>query len=355
MQIPSNRTEKASLLADTIVNLLSGELMSIFVSISLESISDFSCLEHPTDALPRAPDFMFGTPAKDVLTSYFASRYLHEVGVYRCENIILEDAALLRNDGAYIIAPQVNLHADKVSRFIDQRQTGGDSPLAQLDGLGALIAGPGQNVYGHWLVDFLPKLYLLAAAGYDIGSLKYIFSSTIPKFGSEFLRMLGIPDGNVVLHDFAKEQLLIKTLLVPTKLHNGVRSCASLTAAANFLSKRVKLSSSGGSAGPFPQRVLISRSGWKSRSLWNRQEIEAMAVKAGFSCVKPERLTLRDQVELFLAPKRSSASMARGSMAPFSPLPMSLFVRFVGRAFSRCSSNRRWALLSGNQPATPSA
>src|SRR5690242_5316540 len=81
-----------------------------FDAISIEAASDFRCLEPPTDALPPGPDFMFGSPARQVLTSYYASRYLHEIGVYRCEGVILEDGALMRGDGGYIVAPQVNLH-----------------------------------------------------------------------------------------------------------------------------------------------------------------------------------------------------------------------------------------------------
>lgn len=50
----------------------------------------------------------------------------------------------------------------------------------------AILSQAGQGVYGHWLIDILPRLALIEAMGFNG---KYVFHEPIPDFGHELLKI----------------------------------------------------------------------------------------------------------------------------------------------------------------------
>jgi hypothetical protein len=44
-------------------------------------------------------------------------------------------------------------------------------------------------MYGHWLVDYLPRLINLRMIGRDLGTLRFLLPSDLPAFARSFLSL----------------------------------------------------------------------------------------------------------------------------------------------------------------------
>jgi capsular polysaccharide biosynthesis protein len=172
-------------------------------------------------------------------------------------------------------------------------------PVRRIRGQAAIIHGPGYNIFGHWLIDFLPRLYVLRRAGHDIEKLKFILPSSVGPFGPEFLRRIGIPAHNIVWHEHKAELLQPDELIAPTVLRLRNRFSPLLGVATQFWLERVF-----NPAGTRPwtnkrRKLFISRSQHPSnRGFKTRAAIEQRAAEAGYEIVHPERLAFPEQIEL---------------------------------------------------------
>ena len=241
------------------------------------------------------------------------------IGVYSLLGFDVFGAYLLAKDGDCYFAPETNIHP----QHFDEHHARPVSPhqvkmTRAIRGRAAMITGPGHTVYGHWLSDFLPKLYLLKAAGHDIRTLRFLLPSDTPGFGPAWLGLLGIPAENIIFFDPARETLMVEELLVPTILHNGTRTSVLMRDAAETL-----LSMVGEIPGPAEtrRRLFVSRSrASQSRPLLNRERIEQIAAGFGLEIVHPESMSLTEQIRLF-----ADASLLVGEYG--SALHGSLFSR----------------------------
>ncbi len=175
----------------------------------------------------------------------------------------------------------------------------GSKVMRRVSGQSLLLANSGHQIYGHWLADFLPKLYLLDRAGIDVDQLNILLPSNMGGFGLSFLQLLGFSDERIVHYDPDRETILPDQLVVPSTLRWGGRCSPVFAAAVAFLNERIdrnnRLTSS-----PM-KRLFLSRreSGRSGRPFLNEDLIEAAAVAAGFTLVSPEHLPLREQIALF--------------------------------------------------------
>lgn len=173
----------------------------------------------------------------------------------------------------------------------------GALPVRYVPGRAAVIHGPGYGVYGHWLVDFLPRLYVLAETGHDLAQMRFVLPRELPQFARDFLQMAGVPEANFLFHDHDREQLLFDELMVPTVLRTASRLHPLFRKASDFWVEQAGVLSS--SVTP-SRRVFISRAGVNSgRVLRNRGTLEGIALAEGFEIVRPETLPIRDQMALF--------------------------------------------------------
>jgi hypothetical protein len=244
------------------------------------------------------PAFFFGEfPA-------FLSRTLFselDVGAVGCYNIrqgrVTSDGVVLHRKTA--LWTNAFNHPDYHVRMIVEPSgwNRGALPVRYVPGRAAVIHGPGYAVYGHWLVDFLPRLHLLALAGHDLSQARFVLPADLPGFAREFLQMAGIPSGNILFHDHDREQLLFDELIVPTVLRTASRLHPLFRAASDFWVTRAGIP-------PAPAlptgRVFISRGGVASgRFLSNRRALEGIAADEGFEIVRPETMPIREQIALF--------------------------------------------------------
>ena len=257
---------------------------------------------HPaTNLIPAPPRFTYGTFGAELAAQYFRCTHLWAVGVYKLHGFEVFGPYALCKDGNLFCCHEANIHPKYIEDVVvELGPPNFPRPRRFVTGKVAMITGPGHTIYGHWLSDFLPKLYLLHASGHDIRRLHYLLPANTPRFGRAWLDLIGIPPENVILYNPAGEMIWVEELLLPTTFHNGVRASVLLDDAAKFLLSCIADQAGEPIRTNSHRRIFVSRAqASQSRSLQNRDRIEEIAAAAGLEFVYPEGLPLIDQVRLF--------------------------------------------------------
>jgi capsular polysaccharide biosynthesis protein len=173
-------------------------------------------------------------------------------------------------------------------------------PVRRIAGQAAVIHGPGFDVFGHWLLDFLPRLFGLRRAGIDIQKIKLVLPASSPGFVLKFLHGIGIPDENLVWHDQHAERVAPDELVVPTLFRLRSRFHPLFEPATRFWLDLFAGPDGWRDIAGGERRLFISRARLSgARKLRERVAIEARATAAGYELVSPETLALRQQILLF--------------------------------------------------------
>jgi capsular polysaccharide biosynthesis protein len=262
-----------------------------------------------TNALPRAPDFMFGALPDEFGKIYYRQSNLWAIGIYRARGFNVVGAHTLEKDGEVFACPDANIHQAYQKDFLT---TFGDLTKPRqrvfVPGQAVLLAGPGYRVYGHWISDILPKVYLLHAAGVDVLKMKILLPNDVPRFGLAWLELLGISPENLIRCHPTDQSVWVEELLVPTTFHNGVRMAPELKPAAALLSQMIEPRYDAAPVERSNQRLFLSRGqAPQNRVIRDRERLEELAVRAGLTVVHPQNLPLLEQVRLF-----QSAAMVVG-------------------------------------------
>lgn len=273
----------------------------------------------------RPPDLLLGQVTPDLMRQYFGQMLVLGTGIYRLERASVANAGDILIENRLAWSYQLGVSPDDAARYIRALEPRlPHLSRRRIDGEVVLLAGHGHLLYGHWLVDFLPKLALLGAAGHDIGRQTYLLPADTPAYAREWLRLLGIADDRIVVYDRESEWVECRVLVVPTLLRFISRASPAMGQVRDFLLTRLD----GGHRGSrFPSRFqsrFQSRFSWPfaprrrasargkllvarsvnpatlgRRRLVERELFEAKAQARGFTLVRPETMTIAEQVALF--------------------------------------------------------
>jgi hypothetical protein len=228
-----------------------------------------------------------------------------EIGCYAFNDVTVFNADYLFRDGAFI---------DADGLFPVHHPT-----LIRGNGYGNVPTGPARvrdvdieepsfailyrqaMNYGHFLVEILPKMYIVEQLRLLGVKAKVIISSITPDFGVELLRT-HLKFGKV-RYDPRKEALRVRRLLAPSHIgfHPALRAFFW-----EFRAKALK------GYKPPPEVLDILRAegiyisrrqhrklkGWDWRKV-DEDQVETLARSEGLAVVEPQLLTIRDQVFLF--------------------------------------------------------
>ena len=249
----------------------------------------------------QPPAFIFGTLPAYLTPDLFSEHELGSVGCYRIRNgRVTSDGVVLRAGEAFWSAAWN--HPDYLVRnLIDPAGNNrGALPVRRLAGQVAIIHGPGYMVFGHWLVDVLPRLYVLHCGGYDVGRLQFLLPADTPQFGFDFLRSIGIINIQIIRHHHNTELVEADEVLVPTILRLKSRLHPCFAEATKFWCDRFCAGAAITRPVSAERRIFISREHAASQRLVeNRGQIQTMAQQAGYELLHPERLSLADQIQIF--------------------------------------------------------
>jgi Glycosyltransferase 61 len=251
---------------------------------------------------PITPSFVLG-PFPEFLTQlYLADITALSVGCYHLEDAGVTSHGLLVRDNKLLVCAQLSLSEGSIAEAAQYGNICAGARFSRvLDEPLVSLAGPGHLIYGHWIVDFLPKLFLLHRIGIDPLEAKFLIPDNTPEFAFAWLELLGISESQLVLFDPYSEVVAARPLIVPTMLRTNARAHSLFRPAVEYLLSLVarKHPIKAGS-GP-GQKLFVSRSGAgrEGRRLLNRAAIERLAAGAGFAIFRPEALSLLDQLSTF--------------------------------------------------------
>ena len=202
----------------------------------------------------------------------------------------VERGGVISSDGT-LIAESVG---GAVERFLPLVSQPPAEPRLQ-PGISATIMTQHRANYYHWLVDALPRTYLLAQMlEHDpIGLL-------VPESLAPFQRtsLLSCLPENIQLRFVSDEWVRAEHLVLPSFIaepRTGFVPPECLTYLRTCLFRQLCLTDEM----PRTRRLYISRAGTKHRRVINEEEVVSRLLKDGFEVVRPEELSLENQVRLF--------------------------------------------------------
>jgi capsular polysaccharide biosynthesis protein len=246
--------------------------------------------------LPPPPRFLFGPIPRLFGEWYFSDRWTPEAGLYSLPDVALQDDRILLWRDKTLCIPQNGIHRDSIAALIGGQPVKARQTL-RIDEEVVLLSGPGYSMYGHWLVDFMPRLHVLTALGYDLATLRYLLPHDTRPFVLDWLRHLGIGDAQLIPYQTATQKCEIARALIPTNLRGNGRASPLLAEAVADFRHRIGVTVSG-----VPhRRIFVSRRNWNNptRQLTNIDQVEALFRRRGFEIVFPETMNIAWQVRLF--------------------------------------------------------
>jgi capsular polysaccharide biosynthesis protein len=166
-----------------------------------------------------------------------------------------------------------------------------------VDGPCALVTVPEYRIYGHALIDVLPRLLLARRVGG--ADVRILVPADMPAFYDSFFAFLGMAEDRIVRYDPATEALHCPRLLLPgtCRVSSTVHPFVRTAFHDDFLAPAL-------AAAPgrdWPERILISRRRWvnPSRRLVNWDDVARTCQARGLVEVFPERMSIAEQIALF--------------------------------------------------------
>lgn len=255
-----------------------------------------------------SPTFVIGPFPEFISRYYFSDIKALSVGCYDLKRVSVISHGLLVQDGTLLTCDQLHLNRSSIMETVGYGNVSfGNRITRSVDGPVVSLTGPGHLIYGHWLADFLPKLFLLQRSGINPFEVKYLLPSDTPSFALSWLRLLGVSDSQLVFFEPYSEAILVNHLIAPTLLRSNGRTHPLFGAAIDYIVSlfRGTVGQSNGQAAE--QRIYLARGDTKlsfcsqlnDRRLLNREMIEEAAQGAGYMVVRPETLSIVDQIEMF--------------------------------------------------------
>lgn len=183
------------------------------------------------------------------------------------------------------------------------------------------MSRPGEGTYGHWLVDFLPRLLLLRTLGIKG---KYVFTDRIPDYAWQFFKILGIDESDIVTYNPLTECVELERAYVPAYLRSEDQFSPLIASTQRFfpLSKQVE-----------GKRIYVARGDFRdNQKIINDELVMKSVLSFGFDIIYPHKVTIEQQIEVF-----SKASIVVGEYG--SAMHNTLF----------CHPGTKVVLLQSNQ------
>ena len=158
---------------------------------------------------------------------------------------------------------------------------------------------PGHRIYGHWLLDFIPRFMIAREAlGRDFPKTKIVLPDDTPPWAIAMLEaFIGIERRQLVTFERGVDRLALRNACVPSYAHN--RYAFHPFAQSVFAALGTRPMPGG------PRRLCISRVGFERTThgihkvFQNREAFETMAEHHGYRVIRPETMPLRDQAAVF--------------------------------------------------------
>jgi capsular polysaccharide biosynthesis protein len=170
-------------------------------------------------------------------------------------------------------------------------------PVVAIEGVVAALTGLSANIYFHWMIDILPRLYFLQQAGWELEAIDwFLINYQTYAFQQETLRLVGVPESKILQSDRHPHITATRLIVPPASPLGWAHPTAVQFLRQTFLPQFASCSSIGQS---YPERIYITRSQARHRRVLNEAEGDEYLSKMGFVAYALESLSVLEQVALF--------------------------------------------------------
>jgi capsular polysaccharide biosynthesis protein len=191
----------------------------------------------------------------------------------------------------------------------------------------ASLVGGHANYY-HWLINWLPRLFLLEICGFDKGTI-LVGESWAGFQNAAFNYMVREADYQVLN---VKEVIFVKRLRVPVFFSNPLH--------APFAVSQLRSRAENDMIFIEPQKVYISRRSAKGRRVVNEDELFSVLSKKGYELFELESLSFKEQIRLF----SNATHLVAPHGAGLVNVIFSRKLKFVVEIFNNSWSRVFWSL-----------
>ena len=172
-----------------------------------------------------------------------------------------------------------------------------------------VVCGPGHRIWGHWVVEFLPRIEVARQTfGDRFDDILLALPSDAPAWVVGLIDFaFGIPERRLLRYDPVRDRLLLAHCVIPSFCHSDEWVFHPFVLE---LFDRLKLDARLGArlgAGAPVRDVFVSRRGeglTSNRMLHGRDALETLADERGYEVVRPEALAFAEQFALFAGARR---------------------------------------------------
>ena len=260
----------------------------------------FAELWPASEALATKPWLKLGNAPNSVWewTGGIAAAPLAPIGCFFLRDVEVSGAGYLFSGGRFI---REHTHTSDVAMNrinehypgnpLDSRRTN----IVTIDEPVLMITGAGNPTYGHWILDFLPRLVIAQLLlGPSSRDLPILLPATTPDWVRRMLKAYcGVSSQRLRFYSEQNDMVFCRTLCLPSFAHDGNYSLHG--------SVRSFFSALAGSIGhPADRRLCLSRKSFsEGRVFANRDLLERIATSRGYEIVRPEELGFAEQAELY--------------------------------------------------------
>jgi hypothetical protein len=243
----------------------------------------------------RIPSDVINAVERSWNRQYFSQR---DITISAIENAIVASEGLVFTSTLDLLQPSITGHsAAEIASARNSILAGMESgTISHLKGTIALCKKRGVGNYGHWIMEMLPKAYLVQQ--HWLNPVRYMVHSASGQLGDvirQTLFRLGI-SGNQILEVGPTPTRVDLLLMVD-----------GLTEHGSYMSPLVNTcihAVSGGIPSENLDYIFVLREGLSSRRLIGEAEISAYAVERGYTLVNPSNMSFERQVAHFKSAKK---------------------------------------------------
>ena len=268
------------------------------ISVCLETFDGFARLAEREEPSPpgylmkyesmKMKEWVDQVNASGSTISEIGAAFVRDALVYGCGHTLVKDQLVVDDIGLADVSREWHLQT---------RESLPHRAELIIDEPCIAFVGPGHKVYGHWLMDFLPRLYVAKQLlGDAFTTFSLLLPSDTPAFAIQLCLYLIGPDLRFRYYDVNNQRVAVKRLCIPSYPFSRTHDYNSV--AKNFFNgMRPRVTGA--------RKICISRkrmehqSTGTAKSFPERDVFEALAILHGYEMVYPEQLQLHDQINLF--------------------------------------------------------
>jgi hypothetical protein len=264
-------------------------------------VPHFLCLAPAQPSLPPLPLFDEASLPAEVVAEHRERDPPPPVHVYALPDHELGGGGLLHRNGRLFRNPDVlPAYFDMVLQPPGQQLPeiwGGalfDTPAAVCTVNFPLAVAVHPNVvYGHFLLEILPRLHLLSRLRAAGVAFKLALHISMPGWAKAIAALYFAPP-DIFWYDSATTRLRCRYFIVPGMMHTRHLFHPEFNAVVEELKAIQKPP-----AAPAPRKLFLSRAGSRGRhGIANESAVEATVAARGYHIVQPEKLSFPEQIGL---------------------------------------------------------